>query len=135
MVHHITQDDMLNDDTKTRLDAFEAAIKERLDDAAFIDRSAVPGALYMDEFTKDDLTAAEQEYYKYTYGDGSNTPTDAEYGSAILKSEIKDEDDVDIDAHDELLGAKLNVDLGEEGRKRGTVKRRRCDDDGNFIGQ
>jgi hypothetical protein len=33
------------------------------------------------------------------------------------------------------LGAKLSVDLGSEGRKRATVKRRKRDADGNFAGK
>jgi hypothetical protein len=134
-VQHVTQEDVLNDEVKQRLDEFDTAVKARLDDAGFIDQNVMPGALYLDEQELYGRSESEKEYDDYTYGDGTNTPSAAEYGSAMLKQEINDDDDLDDDAYDELLGAKLNVDLGAEGRKRATVKRRKRDEDGNLIGK
>jgi hypothetical protein len=56
------------------------------------------------------------------YGDGSNTPTDAEYRLDTIPPDRMEEDDVQSDAYDKFIGAEMTVDFGTEGRKRATVK-------------
>jgi hypothetical protein len=45
-----------------------------------------------------------------------------------------DEDNVESEAYDKLIGAEFMVDFGSEGRKWATVKKRARDYDGNLIG-
>jgi hypothetical protein len=69
------------------------------------------------------------------YGDGSKTPTDAEYRMDQLPPDRPDEDDIQSDAYDKYIGAEVLVDFGMEGRKRATVKSRARDFEGHFIGR
>jgi hypothetical protein len=69
------------------------------------------------------------------YGDGSETPTDEEYRMELKPPERAEEDDVESEAYDKLLGAKVMVDFGTEGTKRATVKSRARDYEGNLVGQ
>lgn len=69
------------------------------------------------------------------YGDGSNTLTEDEYRMEQNPPDRLDEDDIDSEAYDKLLGAEVMVDFGMEGRKRATVKSRARDYDGNLIGR
>jgi hypothetical protein len=77
-VQHVTQDAILNDESKKRLDNFETAIQIQLGDAGFIDSTVTPGTLMLDEYN-----SIDQEYLLYMYGDRTNTPLDSEYGQAM----------------------------------------------------
>jgi hypothetical protein len=77
---HITIMDMAQDAVKASVHAFEAAVLERLDDAAHINDE--PGIFYMDN---DDEIAKDNE----------NVPTDEEYGD-MLHEPKPNIDDVEI---------------------------------------
>jgi hypothetical protein len=77
----------------------------------------------------------EDALYQQTYGDGENSPVDAEYGNMNNREEIVEVDTIETDAYDKFIGARLSVDLGVEGKRQATVKARARDYDGNFIGR
>ena len=122
-VQHVVRTEMLDPDLKKLIDEFDAKVKERLNDANFQNPDGTD--LYME----DEDSAEEQ-----AYGDGSKTPSDAEYGD-MLQEERPEADDIDSDAYDKFIGAEVNIDVAGEGPLRATVKRRATDYDGNFLGQ
>jgi hypothetical protein len=69
------------------------------------------------------------------YGDGSRTPTDAEYRMDTKPPDRPDEDDIQSDAYDKYIGAEVSVDFGTEGKRRATVKARARDFEGNLVGR
>lgn len=94
----------------------------RLDDKNFVNHEA--GEFYLDDEYDDDVLA---------HGDGTNTPSNEEYGDMITE-ERPDQDDIDNDAFDKYIGAEVMLDVPGEGPKRATVKRRAETLEGTKLG-
>ena len=77
----------------------------------------------------DDIDDAE----KAAHGDGSNTPSDDEYAD-MLPEDRPNRDDLDDDAYDRYIGAKVLIDVLGEGSRRATVKRCVRNDYGTVVG-
>jgi hypothetical protein len=115
----------MNDDIKHKMNQFHMNITQRLDETGFvIDNVFESKNVLQDEDLVDDPA----------YGDGTNTPTDEEYCMDTKPPERLDEDDIQSDAYDKYIGAKLAVNFGTDGKRRATVKERVRDFDGNFVG-
>jgi hypothetical protein len=125
-VQHVTAQESLNDNIKQSMELFQRKMDERLDETNFvIDNEFESSRVLQDEDLNDDPA----------YGDGSHTPTDAEYRMDMLPPNRLDEDDIQSDAYDKYIGAEVSVDFGTEGRKRAAVKARARNFEGNFIGR
>jgi hypothetical protein len=126
-VQHVTIEDRLNTETEGQINEFNKDVDTRLDDTGFV----IANLLGTPSILQD-----EGELYKdqTAYGDGTNTPTEAEYRMEQQPPEWLDEDNIESEAYDKLIGAEFMVDFGSEGRKRAMVKKRARDYDGNLIG-
>jgi hypothetical protein len=124
----VTAEERLDPTMEQRIADFNKDIQTRLDDAGFV----IANTLGSENVLQD-----EGELYpdERAYGDGTNTPTDEEYRMDKKPPERMEEDDVESEAYDKLIGAELLVDFGNDGSKRATVKRRARDYDGNLLGQ
>ena len=124
-VQHVSRDNLLDPVLKEKIKVFDEALEVRLDDTKFTDDTGAEGA----EFYIDNIEGADA----VAHGEGSNTPSDAEYGD-MLVDERPDKDDVDDAAYDKYIGAEVMMDVPGEGPRRATVKRRVEDLDGTKKG-
>jgi hypothetical protein len=120
-VQHVTRDDLHDPSISTQVEAFNAALTQRLDDSNF-DNPDVAHFHLTDE--TDHLLYTTQVDPAY----GDNTPTDEDYGDTMLPDSRPEDDD--IDSYDKYIGAEIIID----GDKRATVKRRMTDFDGRPLG-
>jgi hypothetical protein len=127
-IQHVTIEEILDKVMDERISDFNRAINDRLDDTGYVIDNLLDTANILQD---------EGELYpeEAAYGDGSNTPTEDEYRMEQNPPDRLDEDDIDSEAYDKLLGAEVMVDFGMEGKKRATVKSRARDYDGNLIGR
>jgi hypothetical protein len=127
-IQHVTVEERLNPATVEQINEFDKAVKVRLDDTGFVIENVLTG----ENVLQDEGELEEEE--REAYGDGTNTPTDEEYRMSQKPPERLDEDDVDSEAYDKLIGAELMVDFGTEGKRQATVKKRARDYDGHLLG-
>jgi hypothetical protein len=126
-IQHVTVEDRLNSEIEAQINEFNKDVDTRLDDTGFVIANLFgnPSLLQDEGKLYEDQTA---------YGVGTNTPTDDEYRMEQQPPEQLEENDVESEAYDKLIGEEFMVDFGCEGRKRATVKKRARDYDGNLIG-
>jgi hypothetical protein len=120
-------EEWLNPATLEQINEFDKAVKSRLDDTGFAIKNVLAGENVLQD-------EGELEEEREAYGDGTNTPTDEEYRLSKKPPERLEEDDIESEAYDKLIGAELMVDFGTDGKKRATVKKRARDYDGNLLG-
>ena len=125
-VQHVTGQDIIDENISTRIREFDKAVVERLDDTEFVIDSQFLGENRLDDIDIEDQVA---------YGDGTATPTDAEYRVDAHPPEYSEADDIGGNVYDEYIGAEILVDLGVEGRKRATVVKKDRAYDGRSIGR
>jgi hypothetical protein len=115
-IQYVTIEDRLNSEIEAQINEFNKDIDTWLDNTGFVIANLLgnPSLLQDEGKLYEDQTA---------YGDGTNTPTDAEYRMEQQPPEHLDEDDVELEAYDKLIGAEFMVDFGSEGRKLATVKK------------
>jgi hypothetical protein len=123
-VQHVTAKECLDDNIKQSMEVFQRKIEERLDESNFI---------IEDEFESSRILQDEDLNDDPAYGDGSRTPTDAEYRMDTKPPDRPDEDDIQSDEYDKYIGAEVSVDCGTEGKRRATVKARARDFEGNLV--
>ena len=103
-VQHVTQDDLLKDGVKQQVQKYDNAINNRLKDANFVNSENAPYYLVDDETDP-------------AYGDGSNTPSDAEYGNMTSRPEQPEQDDINNKTYNKYVGAEVEIDKGGELRR------------------
>eukprot|EP00804_Cyclotella_cryptica_P008557 CCRYP_007551-RA/>CCRYP_007551-RA protein AED:0.38 eAED:0.38 QI:0/0/0/1/1/1/2/0/852 len=119
-VQHVTTEDLLNLDIKSQVNEFNEKLVELLDDTNHRVKWDLPKSL--EDLTFDDPA----------YGDGSNTPTDKEYGHT-LEEEV---DDSDLSSYNKFIGTKIRLtDDENNGGNIATVKRRATDFSGRPLGK
>lgn len=124
-VQHVTRDDMLDNDIATQIESFHNTLSERLDDSNFTLPSVGNFAFDEDHY---DLPQWDPAY-------GDNTPNDDEYGNEMHTTPLEDADDLEPDAYDKYIGARVVLDEAtNNGGNIATVKRRATDIDGRAIG-
>lgn len=125
-VQHVTRDDLLDNDIKAQIDAFNEQLQTRLDDTNFELPTMDAFALEDDEY---DLPQEDPAY-------GDNTPNDDEYGDMIAPEAIADADEaMDPEVYDKYIGARVILDAGtNSGGNLATVRRRVTDFSGRPVG-
>ena len=126
-VQHVTRDEMNDPDIAQRIEIFNRHMTERLDDTNFTNPAA-EGFPQSDDVILLDERIRDQWQMDPAYGDGTNTPSNSDYGEPPDRPE---EDDIDLDTYDKLIGAQVLLDDG----MKATVKRRLTNFDGTPIGQ
>jgi hypothetical protein len=113
-VEHVTRDELLNADTRSKIERFDQRLELRLDD---------------DKFVSDDIEDSEVDTPEVRTG---IAPTDDEYGDMIITEKLKDADE--YDDLDKYIGAQLLLDAGGEKLQARVIKRSRGPD-GEAIGR
>ena len=98
-VQDVSRDDLLHLVMKEKIKLFDEALDKRLDNTKFTDDQGT-------EFYIDDLEDADAA----AHGDGSQTPSDADYGDMLVE-ERPDRDDVDDEAFNKYIGAEVMMEL------------------------
>ena len=128
-IEHVTEDDLRQPGMKKQVDDFSSGVRDRLKDTNFQLKPS-------EEYSSWTIPMADP-----AYGDGTKTPTDAEYGDSI--TDTKEEDEIESSVYDSLIGAQVQLDApSNDGitntlatKRLGTVKRRATDADGRPIGK
>ncbi len=121
-VQHVTREDLLDQHLGDKIKEFDKALEIRMDDTNFVNDKG-------DDFYINDIKEADEA----AHGNGSNTPTDKEYGD-MLTEDCPKQDDIDDAAYDKYIGAEVMMDVPGEGPRRATVKRRVEDLEGKKAG-
>jgi hypothetical protein len=129
-VEHVTRDDYLNPDTKTKIELFNKELDERLDDTNF----ALPGEegvdlKFLEDIDDDNLFGSMA--YNNLLGIGGVTPTVEEYGDMVFEERPEDDDE---EAIDKYLNMELILGAGTDDQRRGRVVKRARGIDGEYIG-
>ena len=124
-VQHVTVEDMLDPAIKQKIEDFDKALIERLDNENFVLNDTTAGTDLFDDFTA-------PSRYDAAYGNKSE-----DYGDGLKP--LDDADDIDLkaidDDMDKYIGARLDLgDISGENGNIATVKRRAKDDQGRPIG-
>jgi hypothetical protein len=109
-VEHVTRDEILDDDTKEKIERFDARIKLRLDDENFVSDDIDGTTPYIEDIELDGPEVST-----------GIAPTDEEYGDMIVTEKLKDADD--YDDLDRYIGAQLMLDVGGEKLQARVIKR------------
>ena len=104
-VQHVTADDMRDPEVQKQVEAFNQALRERLDDnKASVQLPCVQETgHYLDDLYEDD----EEVFGDPREAHPDTTPSDEEYGTP---DERADMDDLDADTYDKLIGAQFVLD-------------------------
>ena len=92
-VQHVSRDDLLDPAMKERIEDFDKDLVKRLDETNFTDD--VGAEFYIDDIEDADAAA---------HGDGSNTPSDKEYGD-MMAADRPEKDEMDEAGYDKYIGA------------------------------
>jgi len=131
-VQHVTQEDMRNEDTRAKVEQFNAEVKERLNDENF--EIPVPeGSNNLDDTTQEIRLLAEiaNQQQTTTTDNGDPDAVQKAYTSNI-EDNITDGDD-EFAQLDSLIGATIKFDR-PDGTVYGKVKKRVTDDRGKGVG-
>ena len=124
-VQHVLRTELLTDHVKTRVDEFDARVKDRLDDDRFLIEVGLENALF---YLEDVETPQGMEVGE---GRGLVSPEEAEYGDMWFNKPDVEHDNVEI--YDKYLNAQITLDRGGE-QEKGRVIRRRRNDASQAIG-
>ena len=111
-VQHVTRDEHLDPTFSARITEFSKKVEVRLNNQNFVNPAG--NDMYIDDIDGADAAA---------HGDGSNTPTDKNYGDMITEArpEIYN---IDSDIYNKYIVAEVMMDVPGEGPQRETVKHR-----------
>jgi hypothetical protein len=123
-VQHVTREDILNDDVRRQVEAFDSDVEERLDDQRFVAQD--PDATF---FLQDEDNVCYDSHRGVT-----TTPAVDEYGDMIVP-ELLEADDIDDEVLDKYLNAELIFDMGTGAERRGRVIKRAKGTTGQPIGR
>ena len=112
-VQHVTKEERLQDTLKASIEAYDRSLKEKLDDEMHIQENN------------------NIEFYLDDVGELDNDSDDV---VPMEKSLIPEADDFTPDSYDTLLGASLQLPNPDGTTIRGTVRKRKLDNNGNPIG-
>ena len=126
-VQHVTRDELNDPEIKSQIEQFDRQMLERMDDTNF-DNPELANFHLNDDLTLLDERIRDRWPLDTAYWDERTTPPDSDYGEP---QELPEEDDIDIDAYDKLIGSQIMLDDG----LKATVKRRMTNFDGTPIGR
>ena len=106
----MTREDILNDDVRRQVEAFDSDVEERLDDQRFVAQD--PDATF---FLQD-----EDDVHYDSHRGVTTTPAVDEYGDMIVLESLE-ADDIDDEVLDKYLNAELIFDMGTGAERRGRV--------------
>jgi hypothetical protein len=124
IVQHVTREDILNDDVRRQVEAFDSDVEERLDDQRFVAQD--PDATF---FLQD-----EDDVYYDSHRGVTTTPAVDEYGDMIVPESLE-ADDIDDKVLDKYLNAELIFDMGTGAERRGRVIKRAKGTTGQPVGR
>ena len=124
IVQHVTREDILNDDVRRQVEAFDSDVEERLDDQRFVAQD--PDATF---FLQD-----EDDVYYDSHRGVTTTPAVDEYGDMIVLESLE-ADDIDDEVLDKYLNAELIFDMGTGAERRGRVIKRAKGTTGQPVGR
>jgi len=127
-VFHVTRFDRDNPETKAKIDEFDRALRERLDDKNFY----ISGEEGMELATWDQDEDVQDTSGVVTFGETGLVPENSEYGDMIIEDRPEADD---ASAIDKYLNAELILDVGTGNERRGTVTKRVRGPDGEPIGR
>ena len=124
-VEHVTQDEIVKEGMRQRIDEFNKKVEDRLDDMNFNIEAVVFGSTYLDD-TIDDM-----EMNPGIMTEQGVTPTEEEYDDMVI-GEWPEADDEEV--IEKYIGAELILDVGSGNERRGRVVKRSRGLEGEPIG-
>ena len=125
-VQHVTRDELNDPEIKTRASLMDEQMRTRMDDTNF-DNPELVNFHIGDDISLLDERIRDRWPEDPAYGDENTTPRDSDYNEPRERPE---EDDIDIDTYDKLIGSQILLDDGTKA----TVRRRMTNYDGTTIG-
>jgi hypothetical protein len=126
-VQHVTRDELNDPEIKSQIERFDRQMHERMDDTNF-DNPELADFHLNDDLSLLDERIRDRWPHDTAYGDERTTPPDSDFDEP---QEQPEEDDIDIDAYDKLIGSRIILDDG----LKATVTRRMTDFNGTPIGR
>ena len=122
-VQHVTREDLLNEDLRRQVEAFDRNVDERLNDQGFFIAQDPDTTFFLQD--EDDM---------YDTGSVITTPTVGDYGD-MLTPDTLEADDVDDEILDKYLNTELIFDMGTGAERRGRLIKLAKGTTGQSIGR